>query len=69
MQEIVIIRQLKNELPSTTSSYFKEEAQVHIDLVTAWIRLTEGNIDEAIRLASQAADREDAVDKDPVTPG
>lgn len=69
MREIAIIRQLQNELPSTTSSYFKEEAQVHIDLVTAWIRLTEGNVDEAIRLASQAADREDAVDKDPVTPG
>ncbi len=35
----------------------------------SWIRLAEGGVDEALRLAAAAADREDAVDKHPVTPG
>jgi tetratricopeptide (TPR) repeat protein len=68
-QELTTIRNLQAGLPTTTLPYWREEVQVHIDAVTSWILLAEGKVDEALALASAAADREDAVDKHPVTPG
>ena len=50
-------------------TYFREEVAVHIDAVTSWILLGEGRSDEALSYALAAAEREDAVDKHPVTPG
>ena len=38
-------------------------------MLSAWIAYAGGNFPDAIRLAGAAADREDAVDKHPVTPG
>jgi tetratricopeptide (TPR) repeat protein len=49
--------------------YWREELQVHVDAVSSWISLAEGDTDTALKLAEAAADREDAVDKHPVTPG
>ena len=63
------LKTLQATLPVSTSTYFREEAQVELDAVMSWILLAEGNAVEALRLASAAADREDAVDKHPVTPG
>lgn len=37
--------------------------------VAAWIAHAEGNAAEAVRLATEAAEREETVDKHPVTPG
>ena len=68
-QELAMIEELQKELPETTLSYWWEEVQVQIDAVMSWILLSEGRADDALRLASGAADREDAVDKHPVTPG
>ena len=68
-QELAMIEELQKELPETTLSYWREEVQVQIDAVTSWILLSDGRADEALRLAAEAADREDAVDKHPVTPG
>ena len=42
---------------------------MHVDAVRSWILLAEDRLSEALELASTAADREDAVDKHPVTPG
>ena len=67
--EWAALEALQAALPVTTSTYFREEAQVEMDAVMSWILLAEGNAPEALRLAAAAADREDAVDKDPVTPG
>jgi tetratricopeptide (TPR) repeat protein len=67
--ELVIIRNLQAGIPDTTHAYFREEVQVHSDAVTSWILLAEGKSDRALQHASAAADREDAVDKHPVTPG
>ncbi len=63
------LKTLQATLPVSTSTYFREEAQVELDAVMSWILLAEGDTAQALRLASAAADREDAVDKDPVTPG
>ena len=68
-EELEMIQRLQAELPSTTLPYWKEEVQVHIDAVTSWILFGEGKVDEALTSAAAAADREDAVDKHPVTPG
>jgi len=68
-EELAVIEGLKAALPSTTLPYWREEVQVHADAVGSWIRLGEGDVDGALALAAAAADREDAVDKHPVTPG
>lgn len=68
-QELVAIREIAAALPETTLPYWREEVFVHADVVSSWILLAEGDSDTALRLAEAAADREDAVDKHPVTPG
>jgi tetratricopeptide (TPR) repeat protein len=68
-QELATIKKLYEELPGTTLPYWREDVQVHIDAVASWILFAEGHEDEALQRALAAADREDAVDKHPVTPG
>jgi hypothetical protein len=68
-QEIEAIRALQSAMPASTLTYWKEQVQVHIDLVTAWVLLAEGEPDQALDLAQGAAALEDSVDKHPVTPG
>lgn len=67
--ELAHIRRLQAELPDETLPYWREQVQVHADAVNAWILLGEGNRQAALVNALAAADREDAVDKHPVTPG
>lgn len=68
-QELDAINAIRTGLDAATLPYWREEVAVHADAVSAWISLVEGRPDEARRLAAAAADREDAVDKHPVTPG
>ncbi len=68
-RELAAIEALQRELPATTLPYWREEVQIHVDAVRSWILLAEGNESAALDLAAAAADREDAVDKHPVTPG
>ena len=67
--DLVAIEALKERLPDTTLPYWREQVQVHIDAVKAWILFADHETDDALAHASAAADREDAVDKHPVTPG
>ncbi|MGE0639422.1 MAG: hypothetical protein AB7G12_07165 [Thermoanaerobaculia bacterium] len=67
--ELAEIRRLEETLPPTTLPYWREEVQVEGDIVASWVAQVEGRTAEALRLAAEAADREDAVDKHPVTPG
>ena len=68
-RELETIEALERELPATTLPYWREEVEVHAAAVRSWILLAEGRVPEALEMASAAADREDAVDKHPVTPG
>ena len=63
------IREIAAALPDATLPYWREEVFVHEEAVSSWIALIEGDPEAALRLARTAADREDAVDKHPVTPG
>ena len=68
-QELNLIEEIAAALPDATSPYLREEVFVHADAVSSWILLGEGDTAEALSVAEAAADREDAVDKHPVTPG
>lgn len=68
-EERDVIAAIATGLDESALPYWREEVFVHVDAVGAWIALAEGETTEALRLARAAADREDAVDKHPVTPG
>jgi len=68
-QELAIINDLLNNLSETTPTYFRTEVEVHAKVVNSWILLAEGDAKGALAQAEDAADREDSVDKHPVTPG
>ena len=68
-RELDTIIGIRNGLDARTLPYWREEVSVHADAISAWISMADGNPVEARRLAADAADREDAVDKHPVTPG
>lgn len=57
------------KLAGTILPYWTEGVQVHVDAVAAWINFVEGRESADLEMAESAAQREDAVDKHPVTPG
>ena len=67
--ELAKIVAIHKALPGSLLPYWREEVQVHVDSVASWIALAEGDVETALKLALIAANREDAVDKHPVTPG
>jgi tetratricopeptide (TPR) repeat protein len=48
--------------------YWLTQIDVHRQMVTAWITHAEGKREEALQMLRTAADREDAIEKDPVVP-
>ncbi len=68
-RQLAEIEAIRARLAVETLPYWREEVQVHHDAVSSWILYAEGYVDDAIELARAAAEREDAVDKHPVTPG
>ncbi|HEY9486981.1 MAG TPA: tetratricopeptide repeat protein, partial [Chryseosolibacter sp.] len=57
------------KLVEKNNVYEATQVQVQILASEAWIRFSEGDKDEAIRLMTEAAKMEDATEKHPVTPG
>jgi len=49
--------------------YWATQIHVQLNSALAWINYAEGQNDEALKLMRAAADEEDAVEKQPVTPG
>lgn len=68
--ELAVLRSLHNEL-GTLQNKASETAQVDIQINTieAWLELKKGNTKKAKELMAIAADKEDAMEKHPVTPG
>ena len=54
---------------SLTDPYWKGQAEIKRLESQAWLAFAEGRTDEALNLAREAAAKEDATDKNPVTPG
>src|SRR5262249_51971257 len=49
--------------------YCRTQSDVHRQMVTAWIANAQGKREEALQTLRTAADREDAIERDPVVPG
>ena len=63
------IEALRDALKAAKNTYWAEQSEIQGIAVAAWIARAEGKNDNAVALMRQAADREDATEKHPVTPG
>jgi tetratricopeptide (TPR) repeat protein len=63
---------LRANLVKTQGDAFKDywltQIDVHRQMVTAWIAHSQGKREEALQMLRTAADREDAIERDPVVP-
>jgi tetratricopeptide (TPR) repeat protein len=60
---------LRDALGQMKLAYWVEQTEIQRVAVSAWVARAEGRNEEALRLLREAADREDATEKHPVTPG
>jgi predicted Zn-dependent protease len=60
---------LRDGLLAAKVGYWADQVDIQRLLVAGWIARAEGRNDDALQLVRAAADREDATDKHPVTPG
>jgi tetratricopeptide (TPR) repeat protein len=67
--EVDKLRQLEDQLRTSGNTYWATQVQILTREVMAWSAQTDGKIDEAVTLMRTAADKEDAIEKLPVTPG
>jgi len=63
------LSQIATQLNATGDTYWSVQTSVLADEVMAWSAQASGDTTDAVRLLSAAADREDALEKRPVTPG
>jgi hypothetical protein len=67
--EVAIMQGLVTQLKNANDSYWAHVVGAQAMAVDAWIAHAEGRHADALRLARQAADDEEKVEKHPVTPG
>jgi tetratricopeptide (TPR) repeat protein len=60
---------LRDAMAAARNTYWAEQAEIQRLAVAGWIARAEGRPEEAVAVLRQAADREDATEKHPVTPG
>ena len=60
---------LRDGLAAAKVGYWAEQVDIQRQVVSAWVARAEGRKDEALTLLRTAAEREDATEKHPVTPG
>jgi len=60
---------LRDALAAAKVGYWAEQVDIQRQVVSAWVARAEGRKDEALALLRAAADRGDATEKHPVTPG
>ena len=63
------IEALRDTLKAAKNAYWSEQSEIQRLAVAAWIARAERKNEVALALMRQAADREDATEKHPVTPG
>jgi hypothetical protein len=68
-QDLDRLQVLRDALVAAKNGYWAEQVDIQHRMVAAWIARAEGKKDEALALMRSAADREDASEKHPVTPG
>src|SRR5437016_978802 len=60
---------LRDTLAASKVGYWAEQVDIQRQVASAWVARAEGKRDEALVLLRAAADRENATEKHPVTPG
>ncbi|MGH7325198.1 MAG: hypothetical protein ACREJ9_11205 [Candidatus Rokuibacteriota bacterium] len=60
---------LRDTLTQMKSAYWAEQTEIQRMVVSAWATLAEGKREDGLALMRSAAEREDATEKHPVTPG
>ena len=68
-QDLDRLQVLRDALVAAKNGYWAEQVEIQHRVVAAWIARAEGKKDDALVLLRSAADREDATEKHPVTPG
>lgn len=68
-KEVDALQALQKDLEQKKDTYWAQIVEAQRLAVSAWIAQAEGNAVEALRLAEQAAEIEEAAEKHPVTPG
>jgi tetratricopeptide (TPR) repeat protein len=68
-QDLDRLQVLRDALVAAKNGYWAEQVDIQHRVVAAWIARAEGKRDDALALMRAAADREDATEKHPVTPG
>jgi tetratricopeptide (TPR) repeat protein len=63
------LESLRDALTQAKSGYWAEQTEIQRLIVSAWATLAEGKRQEALAVMRSAAEREDATEKHPVTPG
>ena len=60
---------LRDGLRKAKDAYWSEQVEIQRLAAAAWVALAQGRTDEALKLARDAADLEDATEKSAITPG
>ncbi|MBI4840076.1 MAG: hypothetical protein HY803_03205 [candidate division NC10 bacterium] len=68
-RDIARLEALRDVLTAAKQGYWAEQAEIQRQVASAWLARAGGKNEEALRLMRAAADREDATEKHPVTPG
>lgn len=68
-QEIAALEKIVADLTARKDPYWPIVVGAQGTAISAWVAHAEGRHDEAVRLAREAADKEELVEKHPVTPG
>jgi tetratricopeptide (TPR) repeat protein len=68
-QEVAALEKIVADLTARKDAYWPIVVDAQRIAVLAWVAHAEGRHDEALRLAREAADKEERVEKHPVTPG
>ena len=68
-RDLARLEALRDAMTAARNTYWANQAEIQRLAVAGWIARAEGRNDEAVALLRQAADREDATEKHPVTPG
>ncbi len=68
-RDLASLEALRDAMTAAKNAYWANQAEIQRLAVAGWVARAEGRNDEAVALLRQAADREDATEKHPVTPG
>ena len=68
-RELAKLEALRDRMTAAKNMYWADQTEIQRLAVAGWIARAENRNEEAVTLLRQAADREDATEKHPVTPG